>query len=286
MKILLIGKKGLLGQEIVQVFNNPDNAGVNAGNEFFAMGHQDFDITDKTAVKEILNDIKPNLVINTAAFTYVDECEVKKNFVMEVNGYANGNLADICGKLNAHLLYLSTDYVFDGKKRDGYKEDDEPSPVNTYGESKLLGEQLIQENTDKFFIIRTSWLFGMHGRNFVKTMLELSAEKNEITVVDDQFGKPTFTPDLAKGIYDFISKDKEKLPASGIYHMVNEGAVSWYEFAKNIFEIKGLKNKIIPVSTDKLSRPAKRPAFSVLLNTKLPKLRDHKEALREYLNLL
>jgi dTDP-4-dehydrorhamnose reductase len=279
MRILLLGKKGLLGQEIVNLFKNSND-------EFFAMGHDDLDITDKDALLGVMKDIKPNIVINAAAFTYVDECETKKQFVMEVNGNANGNLAAVCHDLNAYLLYLSTDYVFNGTKKEGYKEDDEPSPINVYGESKLLGEKLIQQNTDKFYIFRTSWLFGMQGRNFVKTMLELANKEKEIKVVDDQFGKPTYSADLAKGIYDFIHKVGGEMPEAGIFHLTNEGTTSWYEFAKNIFEIKGLKVKLIPISSDELSRPARRPTFSILLNTKLPKLRHHKEALQNYINLL
>jgi dTDP-4-dehydrorhamnose reductase len=278
MKILLIGKKGLLGQELMHVFTDHD--------EIIAVGHDDLDITNKSAVKELLNDVKPDLVINAAAFTYVDDCEIKRDFVMEVNGVSNGNLAEVCHELNAYLLYLSTDYVFDGTKKDGYNEEDVPSPINVYGESKLLGEKLIQQNTDKFYIIRTSWLFGMQGRNFVKTMIDLSKEKKEITVVDDQFGKPTYTPDLAKGIYNFIHSNGNNMPEAGNYHLVNEQAVSWFEFAKEIFKIKGINTDVKPISTDEFARPAKRPMFSILNNNKLPKLRSYKEALREYLELL
>jgi len=279
MRILLIGKKGLLGAEIVNVFKDKKH-------EFFAVGHEELDITNKDAVKNLLNDIKPELVINSAAFTYVDECEIKRDFVMEINGNANRNLAALCSNLGAHLLYLSTDYVFEGTQKEGYNEDDTPSPINVYGESKLLGEKLIQENTDKFYIIRTSWLFGMQGRNFVKTMLDLSKDKKEITVVDDQFGKPTYSADLAEEIYNLINKEEGKMPDSGIFHITNEGACSWYDFAKEIFEIKGLNVELKPISTDDFARPARRPTFSILNNTKLPKLRSYKEALREYLKLL
>jgi len=278
MRILLIGKKGMLGQELLSVFKDHD--------EIIAVGHEDLDITNKTAVKDLLDDVKPDLVINAAAFTYVDDCEIKRDFVMEVNGNANGYLAQICKELNAYLLYLSTDYVFDGTKKEGYNEEDVPSPLNVYGESKLLGEKLIQQNTDKFYIFRTSWLFGMQGRNFVKTILELSKEKKEITVVDDQFGKPTYTKDLALGIYNFVHKEEGILPESGIYHLSNEQAVSWYEFAKEVFKIKGINIEVKPISTDDFARPAKRPVFSILNNNKLPKLRSYKEALREYLELL
>jgi len=277
MRVLLLGKKGLLGAEIVHAFKNSKH-------EFFALGHEDIDIANHNAANGIIKDIKPDIVINSAAFTNVDECEVKKNFVMEVNGFANENLAKLCKSLGAYLVFLSTDYVFDGTKNEGYKEDDQPSPINVYGESKLLGEKLIQQNTDKYFIIRTSWLFGMQGRNFVKTMLETATNQNEIKVVNDQFGKPTYSHDLAQGIFDFINNDE--LKPSGIYHLVNEEPTSWYEFAKEIFKQKGLDTNVIPTTSAEISRPAKRPFNSVLLNTKLPHLRSHKEALRDYLKLL
>jgi dTDP-4-dehydrorhamnose reductase len=202
---------------------------------------------------------------------------------MEINGEANGHLASICNDLGAYLMYFSTDYVFNGTKEEGYKEDDSPSPINTYGTSKLRGEELIQQNTDKFFIIRTSWLFGMHGINFVKTMLDLADKKRKITVVNDQIGKPTYTKDLAKAIYSLISENQAD---SGIYHLVNEGETSWYDFAKKIFELAKIDVQLSPISSEELNRPAKRPRISTLLNTKLPKLRHHHEALHDYLNSL
>lgn len=277
MKVLLIGKNGLLGTEINSIFKESSDF------EFYSTTKEDLDITDKDAVALILKDFKPNLVINAAGFTYVDECESKQNFVMNVNGEANGYLAQVCNQINAHLMYFSTDYVFDGSKEEGYKEDDVTSPINIYGESKLLGEQLIQENTDKFFIIRTSWLFGMHGQNFVKTMLKLSSEGKQISVVDDQFGKPTYSVDLAKGIYNFVKTGYE----SGIYHLINENSTSWFDFAKKVFDFKNLHNvDLVRIKSNELSRPARRPKISILHNTKLPHLRSHEEALKDYLNHL
>jgi len=277
MRILLIGKNGLLGSEIDSVFQNFKNF------EFYSTNKEDLDITDKDQINHILKDLKPNLVINAAGFTFVDDCELKKEFVMNVNGESNGELARICNSFGAHLMYFSTDYVFDGTKKEGYKENDETSPINTYGESKLLGENLIQENTDKYFIIRTSWLFGMHGQNFVKTMLKLAEEGRQISVVNDQFGKPTYTRDLAKGILDFIKTGYE----SGIYHLVNENSTSWFDFAKKIFDFKNLPDvDLVSINSGELSRPARRPQISILHNTKLPHLRPHEEALKDYLNQL
>lgn len=277
MKVLLIGKNGLLGTEIDSVFRDKNEF------EFNSTTKEDLDITSKTSVYSIIKDLKPDLVINAAAFTFVDECEIKRDFVMNINGEANGYLAQVCNQIGAYLMYFSTDYVFDGSKKEGYKEDDEVSPANVYGESKLLGEKLIQENTDKFFIIRTSWLFGMHGQNFVKTMLQLAEKGQQIKVVNDQFGKPTYSLDLAKGIYDFT---KNAYP-SGIYHLVNENVTSWYEFAKNIFDLSELHNvNLVSINSNELERPAKRPKISILHNTKLPHLRSHTDALKDYLKRL
>ncbi len=277
MKILLIGKNGLLGTEINSVFKDSRLF------EFYSTGHEDLDITDKDAVSQILRDFKPDLVINTAAFTYVDECEAKSNFVMEVNGSANAFLAKACNEIGAYLMYFSTDYVFDGTKKEGYKEADIPSPINVYGESKLLGEKVIQENTDKFFIIRTSWLFGMHGKNFVKTMLELAEKRKTVSVVNDQYGKPTYTKDLANGILDFV----KNAYTSGIYHLVNENSTTWFDFAKKIFDLKKIHDiDLVSIKSDEIKRPAKRPVISILQNTKLPHLRPHEEALKDYLKQL
>ncbi len=275
MKILLIGKNGLLGTEINSVFKESKEF------DFYSTSRDELDITNEESVWQILNDFRPNLVINAAGFTYVDECEAKQNFVMQVNGYANKFLAEKCKEIDANLMYFSTDYVFDGTKKEGYKEDDVTSPINTYGESKLLGEKMIQENTDNFFIIRTSWLFGMHGQNFVKTMLKLADEGRQIQVVNDQFGKPTYTVDLANGILDFVKTGY----SSGIYHLVNENSTSWYEFAKKIFDLKNLTGvDLVSINSGELNRPAKRPQISILHNTKLPHLRSHEEALKDYLN--
>jgi len=275
MRILLIGKNGLLGTEINTLCKESGSF------DFYSTSKEDLDITDEDAVKQILYDFRPNLVINSAAFTYVDECEIKKDFVMNINGTANGNLAKMCNDLGAYLVYFSTDYVFDGYKSEGYKEDDETNPINVYGESKLLGEKLIQENTDKFYIIRTSWLFGMHGHNFVKTMLELAKKGEPIKVVTDQIGKPTYTADLAKAIYEGVQMGYP----CGIYHLVNENATTWYDFAKKIFDLAEISNvDLRSTNSQEFQRPAKRPTVSILQNTKLPLLRPHEEALKDYLN--
>lgn len=278
MKIVLIGKNGLLGNELLQQFSSQEKC------EFIGLDHGDLDITNKEEVFALLKDLKPNLVINAAGFTYVDECQAKKDFVMNVNGTANEHLAEICKHLDSKLMYFSTDYVFDGQKKDGYFEDDTPSPINVYGESKLLGEQLIQQHTDMFYIIRTSWLFGMKGNNFVKTMLDLAKDKKEISVVDDQIGNPTFTVDLAESIKDFILNQQYE---HGIYHLVNENTTSWYDFAENIFDFSRIHDiNLNHIKSHDLDRPAMRPQISKLHNTKLPKMRSHLEALKDYLQML
>ncbi len=277
MKVLLIGKNGLLGSEIDSVCKNSGLF------EYLSTSKEDLDITDEEALRQMLTDYKPNLVINAAGFTFVDECEMKRDFVMDINGKANGHLAKLCNDIGAYLAYFSTDYVFDGTKEEGYTEYDEPNPINIYGESKLLGETLIQENTDKFFIIRTSWLFGMHGNNFVKTMLNLAKKGGPISVVDDQIGKPTYSVDLANAIYNNFQMGYP----SGIYHLVNENATTWYDFAKKVFDLANLSNvDLRRIKSSELSRPAKRPQISTLQNTKLPRLRSHEAALKDYLNRL
>ncbi len=276
MDILLLGKNGLLGRELRHVFSKK------TGNRLIAFNHADLDITDTKALTKTLRDIKPAAVINAAAFTYVDECEAKKNFVMKVNGEANGPLAELCHSIGAHLVYFSTDYVFDGTKTKPYVEDDTPHPINTYGASKLLGEQQVRKNTDAYSIIRTSWLFGMHGRNFVTTMLDLAKKEDPIQVVDDQIGKPTYSYDLANAVIEMLFE--ETIPR-GIFHLVNEHAVSWYHFAKEIFDEANLPAVHLKrIQSTALDRAAKRPHNCALENTKRPLLRTHQAALNDYLH--
>jgi dTDP-4-dehydrorhamnose reductase len=280
MKILLLGKNGLLGREISELIKPLPH------HEFYALNHEELDITDYEAVYRVLNDFRPHLVINTAAFTYVDECETKREFTMTVNGETNGKLAELCKNTGAHLMYFSTDYVFNGEKdinEGGYKEDAIPSPINVYGKSKLLGEELIQKNTDNYYILRTSWLFGMHGKNFVKTIIQKGLRNDQLTVVDDQIGKPTYSRDLAVGVLDFIENSYGK---PGIYHLVNEGVASWYGFAKKILKKADVDVQLIPVSSEQLEFRAPRPKNCVLDNTKLPHLRHHEKALDDYLKVL
>lgn len=257
-RTLVLGAYGMLGHDLQRVFPNATFRG------------HDLDITDKEKVTAAVREIKPTLVINAAAYTDVDGCEDHRDLAFTVNGEALSTLSGACRDAGACLIHYSTDYVFDGT-RQSYRETDIPNPINAYGASKLSGERYIQEMMDDYRIIRTSWLFGTHGRNFVETMLRLSREMQEVRVVNDQFGKPTYTVDLAQKTAEIAGA------APGIYHITNEGICSWYEFAQAIIP------NVVPCTTAEYPRRAKRPAYSVLTNTKTTPLRPWKEALAAYL---
>ena len=258
-KVLILGANGMLGHDLQNVF--PDAA---------CIGHEQ-DISDETAIRSFILEENPDIVINAAAYTDVDGCEENKEHAFAVNGEGPGFLATACQMIGAVLVHFSTDYVFDGLKA-AYAESDTPNPINVYGESKLLGEQNIMKNMDNYRIIRTSWLFGKHGKNFVETMLRLSMEMESVMVVDDQFGSPTYTVDLAQKVPVII----ESKP--GIYHITNDGVCSWYEYAKAIIP------NVTPCSSEEFIRPAKRPKHSVLIDTKGISMRTWKEGLDHYLN--
>ncbi len=257
-RILVLGAYGMLGHDLQLVFPHAVFRG------------RDLDITDKKKITATIEDLKPALVINAAAYTNVDGCEENRDLAFAVNGDALLPLARACQNAGASLVHYSTDYLFDGTKKE-YVETDPPHPINTYGESKLLGEQNIQENMKDFRIIRTSWLFGKHGKNFVDTMLRLSKEMPLVKVVDDQFGKPTYTKDLAQKTIEISAMNP------GIYHITNEGICSWFEFASAIIP------NAIPCTTAEYPRPARRPAYSVLINSKTNPMRPWCEALSAYL---
>ena len=276
MRILITGAYGMLGSDLREVLKNF---------EVIAAGSKDLDITDEEKVMEFICEKSPDLVINAAAYTAVDDCETHYDEAYAVNAIGPKNLAIACKKIDAPLVHISTDYVFDGSKKTPLVESDKLGPKSAYGKTKLEGEKFIQENTDKYFILRTAWLYGLHGNNFVKTMLDLAETHDEITVVNDQIGSPTYSLDLAVAITNLIHSDKY-----GIYHVTNEGECSWYEFSKLIFELSNIDVKVIPVSTEEFPRPAPRPHYSVLDNKKwnaagFVPMRDYKEALGAYLSL-
>ncbi|MBQ7927696.1 MAG: dTDP-4-dehydrorhamnose reductase [Methanobrevibacter sp.] len=278
MKILITGSNGMLGHDLEEVLKDK--------HELVLTTSKTLDITDKDKTMEIIKENNPDIVINSAAYTDVDGCETNQDLAYAVNGEGVKNLALACREIDCPLVHISTDYVFDGTARDPIAEDGEIGPISIYGKSKLKGEQAIQEILDKYFIVRTAWLYGINGKNFPKTMLELAENHSEITVVYDEVGTPTYTPDLAYGLSQLIETDYY-----GIYHLTNSGSCSWCEFARYIFEIAERDVNVIPVTASEFSRPAPRPSYSVLKNEKwiengFEPLRDYKEAISEYIELI
>ena len=278
MKILITGSNGMLGHDLRDVLGEK--------HELVLTNSQTLDITDKNQTAEVIGTVSPDIVINSAAYTDVDGCEENTDTAYAVNGEGVRNLAIACREVDCPLVHISTDYVFNGKSERPWVEDDEVGPVSVYGKSKLQGEEAIQEILDKFFIIRTAWLYGLNGKNFPKTMLELARSHSEISVVYDEVGSPTYTPDLAQGISQLIETDYY-----GIYHLTNSGSCSWCEFAKYIFEAAGSDVEVIPVTASEFARPAPRPSYSVLENKKwiekgFKPLRNYKQAVKEYIELI
>jgi dTDP-4-dehydrorhamnose reductase len=303
-KILIIGAKGMLGQELVKTFRSDKNYKV------IAWDKEDLDITNEVAASKKIKVINPKIIINAAAYNAVDKCEEPKEYKIarKINGLAPGYLAKIAKKIGATLIHYSTDYVFDGlpkieepkgcthschscglhrsfKPEIGFKEDAKPKPISQYGKTKLLGEKEVQKNTKKFYIIRPSKLFGQPAiaekakRSFFDMALELGKKQKSVNMVDGEMSCFTYAPDLARKTKEIIDSKKP----FGIYHITNSGACTWHEAALELYKLKKIKTKIIPINSKELKRPAKRPANSVLLNTKLNPLRNWKEALREYL---
>ena len=258
-KTILFGAQGMLGHALKDVFLDAQ-----------CPGHSDVDITDHHAVMKFIAREQPAIVINAAAYTDVDGCEDNRTYAFRVNGNGPGYLAEACREVNAILVHFSTDYIFDGTQKE-YREADRPNPINVYGESKLLGEVSIAKNLENYRIIRTSWLYGRHGKNFVDTILALSHQMPTVRVVNDQIGKPTYAVDLANTVPEIIGY------TPGIYHITNDGTCSWYEFACTFIP------NAVPCLSQDFPRKAKRPANSVLVNTKTSPLRHWKEAVQEYI---
>ena len=278
MKILITGSNGMLGHDLIEALK--DN------HELVLTTSRTLDITDKEQVFDFISQNKPDIVINSAAYTDVDGCEENQDLAYSINGEGVKNLAFACREADSALLHISTDYIFNGENTRPWVEDDEIGPISVYGKSKLKGEQAILEILDKFFIVRTAWLYGVNGRNFPKTMLELAENHSQITVVYDEVGTPTYTPDLAKVISQLIETEHY-----GIYHITNSGSCSWCEFARYIFEVAGKDVEVIPVTAAEFARPAPRPHYSVLENRNwiekgFEPLRSYKEAIKEYIELI
>ncbi len=272
--ILVVGANGMLGRDLIALL----------GDRGHGIDIAEIDITSPDSVFNVIGDLRPEVVINCAAYTDVDGCESNIETAMAVNGEGVAYLAMACRDLGALLVQVSTDYVFDGGKGTPYLEDDAPCPLSVYGESKLAGEMNAAFSPDHV-IVRTQWLYGLHGKNFVETMLRLGAEKDELTVVDDQIGSPTWTVDLAQAIIGLVDSG-----CRGIYHVANSEYCSWNEFAKAIFEEAALTVLVKPMTTTELNRPAQRPLYSTLECSKLTKdtgfqPQTWRAALQEYLKL-
>ncbi len=271
--VVLLGGNGMLGQALQQALSEQT---------LHVFTHREIDITNASAIDQILQTIRPDYLINAAAYTKVDDCETQQDLAMRSNGLAPGILASAAKQYGCTLIHFSTDYIFSGSKATGYNEADQPDqPVNYYGQTKLAGEQAIRAaGLKEYYIIRTAWLYGAHGINFVDTMLTLAKKKSQLQVVNDQHGSPTYAVDLAVATRQFI---EPALPY-GIYHLTNTGSCSWYEFATEIFKQAKLPVHVEACTSAAFPRPAKRPTYSMLLNTKLAPLRPWQAALADYLS--
>lgn len=258
LKILVAGAGGQLGQELRDLAKHYDRP-----NWSFA-DSKALDITNENQVKDYIRAYAPDIIINCAAYTAVDKAEADQNRAFAVNVSGIQNLSSYAGK--ALIIHVSTDFVFDGNQHKAYQEEDETNPIGVYGQTKLDGEKLLQRVFPNHIILRTSWLYGSYGNNFMKTMLKLSDSRSELSVVADQIGTPTYTGDLALAIIKIL--DHGTL-ARGIYHFSNEGTASWYDFAHAIFQISGRDIKVIPIKTEAYPTPAKRPPFSILDKSKI-----------------
>lgn len=255
-RVLVVGAGGMLGGDLCEVLKA----------EYECMGTDlvDFDITDPAATRENIVRLRPHVVVLLAAFTQVDHCEASKERAFQVNAEGAKHVALACRAVGARCVYLSTDYVFDGTKRTPYREDDPPNPLSVYGLSKLQGERYVQEAAPHCLIVRSAWLFSERGKNFVKTVISLARERQELEMVHDQTGSPTYTKDLSRALVALIASRKE-----GIFHVANTGSCTWFEFAQRIVGLIGSSLRLIPVSTAQCGRAAARPAYSVLGNEKI-----------------
>ena len=279
MKVLVTGAKGQLGYDVM-------NELAKRGYEGIGVDVQEMDITDAQAVDRVITESGADKVIHCAAYTAVDAAEDNVDLCRKVNAQGTENIAKVCKKLDIPMLYLSTDYVFDGEGTRPWEPDDKRDPLNVYGQTKYEGELAIEENLDKYFIVRIAWVFGVNGKNFIKTMLKLAENHDTITVVDDQVGSPTYTYDLSRLLVDMIETDKY-----GRYHATNEGLCTWYEFAVEMFRQAGISVNVVPVTSEEFQAKAKRPHNSRLNKDKLDemgfkRLPSWQDALSRYLKII
>ncbi|ASJ06382.1 dTDP-4-dehydrorhamnose reductase [Thermococcus pacificus] len=281
MKIAIIGANGQLGTDLVEVF------GEDPSFEVIPLTHKDLDVTIPESLR-ILKELKPDVIVNTAAYVRVDDAELYPEKAFAVNAIGALNVARVSSEIGTINVYISTDYVFDGEKGKPYTEEDVPNPVNVYGASKYAGEIFTRNYSEKYYIIRVASLYGKAGAsgkggNFVEWVIEKAKRGEELKIVNDQFMSPTYTMDVARTLKEFLKLK----PEFGIYHMVNEGYCSWYEFTRAIFEILGWEVEVKPIKSSELNRLARRPRLSALENRRLHKIGlrmpNWKERLKRYL---
>jgi dTDP-4-dehydrorhamnose reductase len=278
MKVMIIGAEGMLGHDLEDILSKD--------HQISTTTIDTLDITDIEKTIKTVKDINPDVLVHAAAFTDVDGSEAKEDVAYNVNALGTRNVALACREADSALVYICTDYVFDGTKGTPYREYDQTNPLSVYGKTKHQGEVYIRDILNKFYIVRTAWLYGYHGPNFITTMLKLAENHDSISVVSDQVGSPTYTRDLANAINQLITK-----PAYGIYHVTNSDHCSWYEYAQEIFQNAGIDIELKPVSTEEFGSAAPRPLYSVLDNYNwkmegFPPIRSYKDALKEYMELL
>ena len=276
MRVLVTGVKGQLGYDVVKELNKRGHIAIGTDIE-------EMDITDAENVDKVIKESSPEAVIHCAAYTAVDAAEDNEALCRKINSDGTQNIANVCQELDIKMIYISTDYVFDGEGEKPWEPEDDRTPLNVYGQTKYEGELAVQNTLDKYFIVRIAWVFGVNGKNFIKTMLNLGKTRDSLTVVNDQFGSPTYTYDLARLLVDMVETDKY-----GIYHATNEGICTWYEFACEIFKQAGMNVKVSPVSADEYPAKAKRPSNSRMSKEKLTengfeKLPTWQDALGRYL---
>ncbi|RLC92142.1 MAG: dTDP-4-dehydrorhamnose reductase [Chloroflexi bacterium] len=276
MKVLLTGAEGMLARDLQPCLRQ-------RGHEVFPLSHSQLDITKREAVRAAVNGAAPALIINCAAYNKVDDAETQEDWARAVNGLGVQNLCLACQDAGIPLVHFSTDYVFDGTQDSPYSVYDRPNPISAYGRSKLLGEQYVLWLLNRFYLVRTSWLFGLHGANFVETMLKLGSEREQVSVVNDQRGCPTWTQHLAEAVVALLDTG-----CYGVYHVTNSDSATWFEFAREVYSLSGMSTEAIPVTTEQLGRPAPRPHNSVLDPFPIPQvlgreLPTWKQALAEYL---
>ncbi len=286
MKILITGASGQLANKLKEVLSK---------HELVLTDSHNLNITDARLTQKKIYEIKPDIVFHAAAYTKVDDAETNQDPCFKINTGGTKNIIEACNSSGALLIFISTDYVLDGKKKEPYKESDKTGePLSVYGRSKRDAELEIEKNSKKYYTLRTSWLYGElpkdhPGSNFVETMLKLSKTKDELSVIDDQVGSPTYTGDLASGASEIIERyDTKKQLPYGIYHLSNEKEASWYDFAVEIFKQSNIQIKVIPIPTENYPLPAERPEYSYLSKEKIKsfgiKIRPWQEGLKEYLN--